>query len=164
MSIFLSYIYSIFLACLWYRNTEESCTKLLCGKVVWSDTIWQNLIWSPCWENQTTGRIYVDWIGSVLEVVEFSLMNLLSTEHFNSSLWSKGMWHFFQIGFRKLDCDPCKLPARSTSSLWCVQIYWSQNQGHAQSWRLDHIWLVVYLPLWKILVSWDDEIPEYIGK
>ena len=93
--IFVIYIYCIFLACLWYRNTEESCTKLLCGKVVWSDTIWQNLIWSPCWENQTTGRIYVDWIGSVLEVVEFSLMNLLSTEHFNSSLWSNGMWHFF---------------------------------------------------------------------
>ena len=27
--------------------------------------------------------------------------------------------------------------------------YWSQ-EGHAQSWRLDHIWLVVYLPLWNI--------------
>ena len=23
-----------------------------------------------------------------------------------------------------------------------------------------YIWLVVYLPLWKILVSWDDEIPN----
>ena len=29
---------------------------------------------------------------------------------------------------------------------------------------LDHIWLVVYLPLWKMLefVSWDDDIPNWM--
>ena len=31
---------------------------------------------------------------------------------------------------------------------------------------LVHIWLVVYLPLWKIIefVSWDDDIPNMMGK
>jgi hypothetical protein len=24
----------------------------------------------------------------------------------------------------------------------------------------EHFWLVVYLPLWKIWVSWDDDIPN----
>ena len=31
---------------------------------------------------------------------------------------------------------------------------------------INIIWLVVYLPLWKMMefVSWDDEIPNMMGK
>ena len=36
--------------------------------------------------------------------------------------------------------------------------YMMVNDG----WWVNHLysWLVVYLPLWKILVSWDDDIPN----
>jgi len=37
---------------------------------------------------------------------------------------------------------------------------WSYNPlTHCEPWR-SWYWLVVYLPLWKILVSWDDDIPN----
>ena len=31
---------------------------------------------------------------------------------------------------------------------------------------INHYWLVVYLPLWKMMefVSWDDEIPNWMEK
>jgi len=142
----------------------------------------------PLLRKSKTGGIHVDWIGSVLEVVEFSLMNLLSTEHFNSSLWSNGMWHFFpnrlpqirlwplqiagQIYFQPLVRAVRKQPTHRWHNLVPSPNqtpYWSQNQeGHAQnrgflrvaSWRLDHIWLVVSTPLKHIsqLGWWNSRI------
>ena len=33
-------------------------------------------------------------------------------------------------------------------------------------WFIKYIWLVVYLPLWKMMefVSWDDDIPNWMEK
>ena len=56
-------------------------------------------------------------------------------------------------------------PARTSSSIFKQHedrdlgsgSVWSEKKNF---WRPNMIWLVVYLPLWKVWVSWDDEIPN----
>ena len=45
------------------------------------------------------------------------------------------------------------------SNLWNLVVFPQFSGPNA-------IWLVVYLPLWKMMdfVSWDDEIPNWMGK
>jgi hypothetical protein len=63
------------------------------------------------------------------------------------------LWWFLVFGqFGAADVVPMFKP----SSLWTYQILGLQKQ----------IWLVVYLPLWKMMefASWDDDIPNMMGK
>ena len=63
-----------------------------------------------------------------------------------------GWW----LGFKR---EPWENHRKSIRK-WCLD---QQTWGfHMNSWIL--IWLVVYLPLWKMMefVSWDDEIPNWM--
>ena len=72
-----------------------------------------------------------------------------------------------------IDQRPTPLDSR-WSTRWNQQAEMSKNRtgtGFPQSedpdrtlWQWETYWLMVYLPLWNILVSWDYEIPKWENK
>jgi len=112
------------------------------------DSIW--ISWTACchggicWEPQTW-REYLQGKPHII----FIYLGWAKNIWFPGKLWAL---HFNQ----QIDCKFLSL-----------QALWFEADGgflkpvaQALNPETEHFWLVVYLPLWKIWVSWDDDIPN----
>jgi len=68
-------------------------------------------------------------------------------------------WNVAALGARATDVNLS--PFQATSDCANMIANWRKNGDFTYS---TTNWLVVYLPLWKIWVKWDDEIPNMMGK
>ena len=108
----------------------------------------------------TIHKKLLDWV-----MISFFMFFPLWPTQTTPVLWEKSPfnkpdpWNVAALGARATDVNLS--PFQATSDCANMIASWRKNGDFTYS---TTNWLVVYLPLWKIWVKWDDEIPNMMGK